>query len=84
MAYGGSQARGQMGPTAACLHHCSQQCQMLNLLSEARDQTGKLLVPSQLHFHCATMGTIIIFFCFFLGPYPQPMEIPRIAVKSEL
>ena len=39
MAFGGSQARGQTGAVAAGLHHSSQQRQILNLLSEARDRT---------------------------------------------
>ena len=37
MAYGGSQARGRMGAEAAGPHHSSQQCQIPNLLSGARD-----------------------------------------------
>ena len=39
MAYGSSQARGRIGATAAGLYHSSWQCQILNPLSEARDQT---------------------------------------------
>ena len=38
-AYGGSQARGQIGAAATGLYHSSQQPQILNPLSEARDQT---------------------------------------------
>ena len=38
------------------IHHSSQQNQILNPLSEARDQTRNLLVPSQIRFCCATMG----------------------------
>ena len=34
-----------------------QQHQILNPLSEARDQTRNLMVPSQIRFPCATMGT---------------------------
>ena len=45
MVYGSSQARGQIRSVAATqdlshicdLHHCSQQCQILNLMNEARD-----------------------------------------------
>ena len=62
-AYGGSQARGLIGATAAglcqshrnsgpscvCyLHHSSQQRGILNALSEARDQTQNLMVPSRI------------------------------------
>ena len=39
------------------LHHSSQQCWILNLLSKARDQTRNVMVPSQICFRCATMGT---------------------------
>ena len=64
-AYGGSQARGLIKGTAAGLHHShrharyhrSWQCRILNLLSKARDRTHNLMVPSQIRFHCATMGT---------------------------
>ena len=31
--------------------------QILNPLSEARDRTRNLMVPSQIHFHCTTTGT---------------------------
>ena len=55
VAYGGSQARGPMGATAIAtqdlrpvcdLHHSSWQCWILNPLSEARDRTPNLMVPS--------------------------------------
>ena len=39
------------------LHHSSWQCWTLNPLSEAGDQTCNLMAPSQIHFHCAMMGT---------------------------
>ena len=39
------------------LHHSSQQSRMLNPLSEARDRTHNLMVPSQICFHCAMTGT---------------------------
>ena len=56
-AHGGSQARGLIGAVAAGLHHSLGQCHILNPLSEARDQTCNLIVPSQIHFCCATPGT---------------------------
>ena len=71
MAYGGSQAGGLIRATATGLHHShsntgpshiwdlhhsSQQHQILNPLSVARDQTWNLMVPSRIHFQCATMG----------------------------
>ena len=39
------------------LHHTSQQHQILNPLSEARDRTRNLTVPSQICFCCSMMGT---------------------------
>ena len=44
------------------LHHSSWQHQILNPLSEARDHTQNLMVPSRICFHCATMGTARIGF----------------------
>ena len=45
-AYGGSQAKGLIGVVAAGLRHSSQRRQILNSLSEARNQTCNLMVPS--------------------------------------
>ena len=72
-AYGSSQARSQIGAAAASayttatamwdpsqignLHHNSRQCQILIPLSNARDQTLQLMVPSWIHLHCTTTGT---------------------------
>ena len=53
------------------LHHSSQQYWILNLLSEARDQTCKLMVPGRIHFCCATTGTPFLV-DFFFKPSPQP------------
>ena len=44
------------------LHHSSRQCQILNLLSEARDQTCNLMVHSQICFQCAMKETPIYTF----------------------
>ena len=71
-AYGGSQHRGLIGTVSANLarataipdsrrlwnlQHSSQQRQILNPVSKARDQTCNLMVPSQICFPWATMGT---------------------------
>ena len=48
------------------LHHSSRQHQILNLLSEARDQIQNLMVPSQIRFHCTTMGTPQFFKLHFI------------------
>ena len=42
-----------------------QQRQILNPLSEARDGTHICMVPSQIRFCCATMGTSIYLFLNF-------------------
>ena len=47
VAYGGSQARGQMETVAAGQR--SPQCRILNPLSEARDRTCILMDSSQVH-----------------------------------
>ena len=49
-ANGGSQVTGGIGATAASLHHSSQQCRILNPLSEARDRTHNLMASSQICF----------------------------------
>ena len=41
-------------PYLSHLHHSSQQHQIINPLSEARDQTCILMDPSHIHFHWAT------------------------------
>ena len=78
MAYGGSQPRdiiravatglaratAMPDPSCICDLHSSQQHRTLNSLSEARDRTHNLLVYSQNHFCCVTMGTP--YFCFYI------------------
>ena len=53
-AYGGSQARGQIRATAAGLHHSSQQCRLLNPLSESMDWTRILMDTGRVRFCWAT------------------------------
>ena len=72
VAYGGSQAMCVIRAIAACLchshstarskphlqpYHSSWQCWILIPLSEARDWTHNLMVPSRICFHCVMMGT---------------------------
>ena len=53
-----STATATQGPSLVCnLHHSSWQRQILNTLSEARDQTSVLMDTSQIPFHCTTTGT---------------------------
>ena len=96
-AYGGSQARSQIWAAAACLCtatdmsrrvcdllHSSQQHQILNSLSKARDQTCVLMDSSRIHFHWATRGTPYFLIFIFLGPRLCHMEVPRLGVELEL
>ena len=51
-------ATATQDPSCVCdLHHSSQQCQILNPLSGARDRTHNLMVPSWIRFPCAMTGT---------------------------
>ena len=80
-AYGDSQARGWIGvasgayiiatamPDPSCisdLHHSSQQHQIHNPLSEARDRTRVLMDTSQICFHWAMTGTLMVSFYLLL------------------
>ena len=46
------------------LHHSSWQHWILNLLSESRDRTCNLMVPSRIRFRSTTTGTPILYFYF--------------------
>ena len=53
-----ARATAMPDPSSVCdLHHSSWQHRILNPLSEARDRTRQLMVPSRIHSRCATMGT---------------------------
>ena len=87
MAYGCSQARGWIGATAAGLYYShsnarSEPCLKpttqltptpdLCPLREARDQTHNLMVPSWIHFLCATVGTpMVLVFLMIISRCPQ-------------
>jgi len=79
MAYGSSQARGQIGAavmaytTATATRELSQVCDLYlsswqrwipNPLSKARDRTRILMDTSQIRFCCARMGTPLFNFIF--------------------
>ena len=55
-AYGGSQARGQIGSTAASLHHSSGQRWICNSLMEAKDGTHILMDTCQLCYTVSHNG----------------------------
>ena len=47
-------------PNHICdLHHSLQQCRIPHPLSEARDGTHSLMVPSHICYHCTKTGTPI-------------------------
>ena len=77
MAYGGSQAGGLIRAVSAGLCHGHSNARYEprlqptpwlratmdpNPLSEARNQTCKLIAPSQIHFCCTSMGTPVFSF----------------------
>ena len=76
MAYGGFQARGPIQAVATGLHHSHSDAGSephlrptyttaqgnAGSLSEARDPTCHLMVPSWIRFHCTTMGTPALHF----------------------
>ena len=82
VAYGSSHARGRMGATAAGLHHSHSNAgsephlrptpELMatpdpNPLSETRDRTRNLKVPSWIRFHYTTTGTPPLFYFIFLA-----------------
>ena len=96
-AYGGYQARVQSElqlpayttatatwyPSLICnLHHSSQQCGILNPLSEARNQTHNFMVPSWIRFCCATMGTPGNLFKLVISCIEIPLNYELLSGKS--
>ena len=58
------------------LQHSSRQCQILNILSEARDQTHNLMVPNWICFCCTTMGTLLSLLFFLVMPVAKAVTMP--------
>ena len=58
-------------PEVRGLNGCKKSCHVINYFSD---------VPSQHLFS----GSLFFFFFVFLGPYPRPMEVPRLGVQLEL
>ena len=99
MAYRGSQARGPIRvllpayTTAKAtpdlshicnLHHSSQQCWILNPLSEARNRTCNFMVPSRISFHCTKIGIPVI---SLINSIPEPQFCfaePATGTKSSI
>ena len=102
-AYGSSQARDLIGAAAASLCHSHSharsatyarslwQCQILNLLSEARHGTRILMDTSQIlnllrHSRNSQKDLclcVCVCVCVFLGPHPQHMKVPSLGVELE-
>ena len=61
-------ATAMWDPNHVCdLHHSSQQCWIVNPMSEARDGTRILMDASRVQYHCTTMGTPQFTFLGFKG-----------------
>ena len=68
------------------LHDSSQQCQILNSLSEARDRTCNLMVTSWIRFHCATMGTPHLYplvLSFYNKPVIEGVDLSLVVSGSD-
>ena len=88
--YGISQARVWIRASAAGLFHRntrselhpwpthSQQCQILNSLSEARDQTCILMDTSWVCYHWAMMGTVYDLFSIYVLVYLRELQFVNI------
>ena len=63
---------------------CSQKRRILNLLSEARDQTHILMDLGLLLLGHNWNATHLVFSFVFLEPHPWHMEVPRQGVSLEL
>ena len=67
-------------PSCVCnLHHSSRQCQILNPLSEGRDQTTSSWMPIRFINHWAMTGTpSCTFLSFFILSVPKTRKSSRI------
>ena len=82
-------ATATQDPSRICeLHHSSQQCQILNPLSEGRDGTHNLMVVLVGFVSAAPLRELHLLISFgllpLLGPLLRYMGIPRLGVESEL
>ena len=74
-------ATATQGLSRICiLYHSSQQCQILNPLSEARDRTCILMDTSGIHFCCTTTGTLVFFFLSQLWQFMSFKEFIKEAI----
>ena len=56
-------------------HHSSQQRWILNPLSEAKDQTSNLMVPSWIRFHCTMTGSPIMNVLVCIYTYTEQISL---------
>ena len=66
------------------LHHSSRQRGIHNPLSEARDRTCNLMGPSQTRFHCATMGTPLLFIFKWIRTYFELFSLALISSRATI
>ena len=68
-------AAAKWDPSCVCdLHHSSQQRQIPDPLSRARDQTHILMDTSQIHFRCTARGTLETAFFSSIQITPAPLK----------
>ena len=97
-AYGGSQARGRIGALAAglchshskpdlshvCDLHSSWQRQIIDPLTEARDQTHDLMVPSRSRLCCAMMATLRDHVLIIISKASAPDSFETMSIFEDL
>ena len=72
-----ARATAMPDPSRVCnLHHSSHQHPILNPLSQARDGTHNLMVPSQIWLHCTMTQTHSFFFFLFFFYTTSKSYIP--------
>ena len=78
-------------PSPICdLYHSSWQRRILNPRREARDWTCNLMVPTWIHFHCTTMGTLLAClletfqtFAFFPNDFMCESQSPSWVISTQ-
>ena len=82
-------ATATQDPVCVCdLYHSSHQCQILDPLNQARDQTSVLMGTSRICFYCITTGPhhhpVLEYFQYPLPPSPCPPRISHILLRLTL
>ena len=77
-------ATAMPNPSCICkLHHSSWQCQILNPVSKARDQTHVLMDTSGVCYHSAKMGTPMICVFMFLSQVQMPFTLQQLTAYCQ-